>query len=93
MVTTYNQCCAVPLDLLRTTSFGLHSFLESKELDNEFWFFGKIRMGEPLGDGISKTLKNQQFHERICHFRGNYFISAIFLRTMNIYYIYKNRPF
>jgi hypothetical protein len=38
-----------------------------------------------LGHGISKTFKNQHFHERICDYRGDYFISAKNLRTMNIY--------
>jgi hypothetical protein len=57
VVTTYNQFCAVPLDLLRATSFGLNFFLESKEWDHQFWFFGKIRIREPLGHGISKTFK------------------------------------
>jgi len=34
---------------------------------------------------FQKPLKNQHFHERICDFRGDYFISAKNLRTMNIY--------
>ncbi len=42
-------------------------------------------MGEPLGNGISKTFKN---HERICDFRGDYFIFANFLRTMKFLKIY-----
>ncbi len=61
MVTTYNQCCAIPLDLSRTTILGLNFFLESKESDHEFWFFGKIRMGEPLAMVFQKPLKTKGF--------------------------------